>query len=109
MMQEVQLGAVGHIIELTVKKKAEDGTISVRDISGQTALSIYAEPKIASAKTFTAALTTDGTDGKMQYTTTASSDLDESGEWKIQGLVTEGASPITKTAITKILVKDNLV
>ena len=106
-MEEVQFDAIGHIIEITAKKRDADRTLSVRDISGQTALSILAEPPSGTVKTFTAALTTDGTDGKFQYAT-VSGDLDESAIWKIQGKVTEGSSPIQSTAIGKLLVKDNL-
>ncbi len=108
MMEEVQINSLGHIIEITVQKTDAAGTRSVRDISGQTALKIFALPPVGSVKTFTAALTSDGTDGKMRYTTANTADLDESGKWKIQGNITEGATPIYDTAIGEIRVIDNL-
>ncbi len=107
-IEEVQYDAIGHILEVTAKKRDADGTLSVRDISGQTALAIYGEPPSGTVKTFTGSLTTDGTDGKFQYAT-VSGDLDESGIWKFQGKVTEGSSPIQSSGIGKLLVKDNLV
>ena len=42
-------------------------------------------------ETKTATLTTDGSDGKMEYTTTLT-DLNVAGTWLIQGIVTEGAA-----------------
>ncbi len=107
-IEEVQINSLGHIIEITVQTTDSAGTRSARDISGQTALKIFAAPPVGSVKTFTAALTNTGTDGKMQYTTGATSDLDESGVWKIQGNVEEGATPRYDTEIGKLLVRDNL-
>ena len=108
-MEEVQINAVGYIVEVTVQTRAADGTRSARDISGQTLLQIFAKAPVSrTVQTWTAALTTDGTDGKLQYTTTATSDLNESGVWKIQGNVTEGASPIFDTEIGDLRVIDNL-
>ena len=107
-MEEVQINSLGHVIEITVETTDAAGTRGARDISSQTALKIFADPPVGSVKTFTAALTTDGTDGKMQYITAATGDLDESGVWKIQGNITEGATPIYDTAIGKIRVIDNL-
>jgi len=108
-MEEVQLNSLGHIIEITVQNTAADGTRSARDISGQTALKIFGKAPVSrTVQTWTAALTTDGTDGKMRYTTTATSDLNESGVWKIQGNITEGATPIYDTEIGDLRVIDNL-
>jgi len=108
-MEEVQINSLGHTIEITVQRTAADGTRSARDISGQTALKIFAKAPVSrTVQTWTASLTSDGTDGKMEYVTTATSDLNESGVWKIQGNVTEGASPIYDTEIGDLRVIDNL-
>lgn len=56
-----------------------------------------------------AALLSDGTDGKIHYTTVAG-DLDVAGEWKIQGRAHDG--PVTQdlwTEIGSFTVKNNLV
>ena len=107
VLETIQEAAIGHLIEITVKKTSSTGALSVRDISGQTALAIYAKPPVGAAKTFTASLTTDGTDGKLDYTT-VSGDIDESGMWDIQAKVTEGASPITHTSVGELRVIANL-
>ena len=105
--ETIQEGVIGHILEVTVKKTSAAGVISVRDISGGTTLQILADPPVGSVKTFTAAFTTDGTDGKLDYTT-VSGDIDESGMWDIQAKVTEGASPITHTSVGELRVIANL-
>ena len=105
--ETIQQAVIGHILEITVKKTSATGAVSVRDISGGTTLEILAKPPSGTAKTLTAALTTDGTDGKLDFTT-VSGTIDESGIWEIQGKITEGASPITYTSIGKLKVIANL-
>ena len=107
-IEQVQLGVIGHTLEIEVQRMDADGNLAARDISGQTALAIIATPPIGSKKTFTASLTNTGSDGKLDYVTAASSDLDESGLWKLQGHITEGGSPITKTEVGFLRVIDNL-
>lgn len=56
------------------------------DLSGATTLSMKFKPQSASTVTKTAVLTTDGTDGKMQYTTLVT-DLNVAGNWFEQSYV----------------------
>jgi len=59
------------------------------DISSYTTLQILLAPANGSTTTFTAAFTTDGTDGRIQYqTVTGNIPSTASGLWKISGVVT---------------------
>jgi hypothetical protein len=77
---EVHVGDVGTTFILTVT----DGTAV--DVSGATTKQILFGKPNGSTVTKTAAFTTDGTDGKVQYSTVAN-DLDMAGVWNIQAYV----------------------
>ena len=105
--QFVQLGAVGHILEVELLTRAANGSTSARDVSGATLVEFWFHKPSGKTVKKTGALSGAGTDGKVRYTTVAG-DLDESGEWEGQAKVTEGASPITPAAIFRFVVKENL-
>jgi hypothetical protein len=84
---EVHIGDVGTIFQLTVKDQDND----VVDISVASTLNIIFRKPNGTNVTKTAVLTGDGTDGKMQYTTVAD-DLDDDGLWKLQGFVDFGTT-----------------
>jgi len=87
-------GDVGAVIELT----ATDCNGVVEDISAATTLEIYFQKPDGTTVTKTAVFTTDGTDGKFQYTTIAG-DLDMVGTWHYQGhIVTPTTSLSTDIA-----------
>ena len=88
MASGIHNGDVGTVFEFTVKD--EDGVVV--DISSQTTMDIlFLEPD-ATTGTKGATFTTDGTDGKMFYTTVAD-DLDKVGHWKWQAsLVLSGGT-----------------
>ncbi len=92
-------------IGLTIRLEVlDDGT--ARDISGQTALLIYlTKPNKGDVLTKTGALTSDGTDGKLEDVTIAN-DLDTPGKWMAQGKVTEGATPIFYTTEAEFVVRE---
>lgn len=76
---EIHKSDIGTIFLITVK----DGTTAV-DISGAATKQIlFRKPDNSTLVTQTASFTTDGTDGKMQYTS-VSGDLDTGGTWRIQ-------------------------
>ncbi len=83
-MAEIHLNDIGTIFEVTLS----DESAVVIDISGATTREIVFVPPSDSVnkKTKAAALTGDGTDGKMQYTTVAG-DIDEQGAWQLQAHV----------------------
>lgn len=80
--QEVHVGDIGTIFRVTLY----DGT-SVVDLSSATEkLLVFQKPNRDSVAQ-TAAFYTDGTDGILQYQT-VTDDLDMSGAWSIQAVVT---------------------
>jgi hypothetical protein len=79
---EIHKNDVGTVFELTIK----DGQATV-DVSTTTAKQIIFRKPDGSTLTKTAAFVTDGTDGKIKYTTIAG-DLDSSGIWEYQAKVT---------------------
>ncbi len=96
-------GDIGLTIRLTID---DDGT--VRNISGQSALLIYlTKPNNGNVLTKTGSLTSDGTDGKLEYVT-VDGDLDTPGEWTAQGHVTESSSPIFWTTEATFIVRDTV-
>lgn len=81
-MTDIHKGDVGTTFILTIM----DGA-SVVDISSASTKEIYLTDPALSKSTYTASLTTDGTDGKMEYATTAANVLDTTGTWLWQGRV----------------------
>ena len=98
---EVHLGDIGTVFVVTVK----DDTTVVNISAATTKQIIFMAPD-GGKLTKTASLTTDGTDGKMQWTTIAN-DLDEPGTWKIQGKVVLAAGT-WYTDISTFVVEGNL-
>jgi len=81
---EVHRGDVGTVFVATIKQGS-----NVIDISAATTTQLLFEKPDGSVLTKTATLTTDGTDGKLQYTT-QSGDLDMSGQWRLQAYLVLG-------------------
>jgi len=78
---EIHVGDIGTVLRVTVK----DGDDAV-DVSTATTKTIILEDPSGNNSDKAATFTTDGTDGKIQYTT-VSGDLDERGNWSIQAKV----------------------
>jgi hypothetical protein len=75
----VQKGAIGVIIELTITE--DDVAVN---LSSATTKNIVLRSPSGVVATKTGAFVTDGSDGKLKYTTTAEADLNEAGFWKAQ-------------------------
>ena len=78
----VHNGDVGTIFRLTITDTA--GTAI--DVSTATTKYIYFQDPLGNKTQKTAAFTTDGKDGKIQYATIAG-DIDKVGTWQIQGYI----------------------
>jgi hypothetical protein len=78
----VHNGDIGTVFRLTITDTA--GTAI--DVSTATTKYIYFQDPSGVRMQKTAAFTTDGTDGKIQYTS-VSGDIDSVGTWQIQGHV----------------------
>lgn len=80
--QEVHYNDIGTVFEVTVKD-CVSGTSTVLDVSGASSLELIFKSPSGVAATQTASLVTDGTDGKIKYTS-VDGDFAEVGTWRIQ-------------------------
>ena len=99
----VRVGDEGTVFEMTIY---EAGTTSPVNISSATVKQIIFTKPNDDVVPKTAVFTTDGTDGKIQYTVQAN-DLDMAGYWDIQGYI-ESSSGKWHTTISSFKVEDNL-
>lgn len=83
----MRVGDYGGVLRITVK---EDG--AVKDISGFTTAKQFRliRPDKVELPLVTASFTSDGTDGKLQYTF-PSGTLSKKGPWRVQVLLTSGS------------------
>jgi hypothetical protein len=82
IVDEVHLNDVGTIFRMTLV----DSDGAAVDLSSSTQKQLIFQKPSGATLTKTAVFYTDGTDGKIQYTT-QSGDLDELGEWKWQAYI----------------------
>lgn len=85
---EFQRGDVGAVLRLTIK----DGGSAV-NISGASAKKFELAKPDGTLTEVTAVFVTDGTDGKLKWTTTSANDLDQAGPWSVQAKITDAGGP----------------
>lgn len=101
----IQVGQKGLSFRATIK----DASGTVVDISTATTKQlIFRKSNASSNTTVTAEFVTDGTDGQMEYVTSATSFLSVGGIWRVQGYVVLSAGDEFKTNIHTFRVEDNL-
>lgn len=83
--EEVHYNDIGTIFRATIND-CINGTQTIIDLSAATTLQLIFKSPNGVVKTKNASLTTDGTDGQIQYTT-VDQDLDEVGNWKLQAYI----------------------
>ena len=98
----VHVGDIGTIFELTV----EDCN-GVVDISTATTLEIIFRKPDGTQVINLACLSGTGVDGKMRYKTTVSTEIDQEGDWLMQGRVEFGADDF-KTTVVGFNVQGNI-
>jgi len=96
-------GDVGTIIRLTI---TEDDDTTAIDVSGASVKTFYFLKPDGTKENVDAEFDSDGTDGKLKYTTIAS-DIDTTGSWQIQAYVEIGAAKYYSTK-TGFIVQSNL-
>lgn len=78
--ETLQIGSIGVKITVTVEEAG-----AAKDISAATGLKLRLRSSISSTyKEFTPSFDTNGSDGKISYTTQAASDIDMEGVWSVQ-------------------------
>jgi len=101
----IQVGQKGLSFRATIK----DAAGTAVDISSATTRQlIFRKSDSSTNTTVTASLVTDGTDGKMEYVTSATSFLSVGGIWRVQGYVVLSSGDEFKTNIHTFRVEDNL-
>lgn len=95
-------GDIGTILEATVKE--DDASVN---LVGSTSVKFSAHPPGGTVKSFIAAFTSDGSDGKVRYTT-LDGDINVPGTWRIQVLITFSASKILRSVPDTIIVGPRL-
>ncbi len=103
--QEVHYNDIGTVFEVTVKD-CVSGTATVLDVSGASALELVFKSPSGVAATKTASLVTDGTDGKIKYTT-VDGDLNEVGTWRLQAKISIGGG-VFRSDVGSFKVYENL-
>jgi hypothetical protein len=104
MAETLQVNDIGTSLEVTVFD--QDGV--VLNLATASLLQIaLLKPDGVTEMTKTAALVTDGTDGKLHYVTVAN-DLDQAGHWKIQGIITFATGGLFHSTVTKFKVLANI-
>ena len=86
MASQIHVGDIGTTLVGTV---LDDG--AVVDISSASSMQMIIKRPDQTTMTKTASNYTDGTDGKMKYVT-VTDDIDQVGNWKIQGKVVIGSA-----------------
>jgi len=86
MASQIHVGDIGTTLIGTV---LDDG--AVVDISSASSMQMIIKRPDQTTMTKTASNYTDGTDGKMKYVT-VTDDIDQVGNWKIQGKVVIGSA-----------------
>lgn len=98
----VHVNDIGTALRFTVKNQDGD----VFNLSGYSSIIVYLQTPGGTVLTKTAALTTDGTDGKLEYVT-LDGDISEPGTWRAQVKVEKGGGS-WKSEVIKFKVKANL-
>lgn len=89
-------GDVGTIIRLTI---TEDDDTTAVDVSGATVKTFYFLKPTGTKINKTVVFDSDGTDGKLKYTTIAG-DIDTVGRWQVQAYVEIGTAKYYSTKAT---------
>ena len=91
MVDNIHIGDIGTVFVVTIKDEDE----TVVDVSSASTQQIIFSKPDGTKVTKTSVFTTDGTDGKIQYTTVDVNDLTTKGKWHLQGKVTLSAGTWT--------------
>jgi hypothetical protein len=92
----IHVGDVGTVITVTIYE--DDGTTAI-DVSTASTKTIYFKKPDGTKLAATASFTTDGTDGKIYYTT-VTGDISVAGTYQVQGYVIIGTAKYYSTVGT---------
>jgi hypothetical protein len=101
MSHQIQKGTIGAEIILTVRDQAN----AILDISTATTKEIIFRKPDGTTVTKTAVFVSNGTDGKVKYTT-VSNDLDQVSVWKMQARIVTPTMDARTTLATMAVLKN---
>lgn len=104
--KETHYNDIGTVFLVTVQD-CVSGTATALDVSSTTVRQLILSSPDGTSSTKSAILNTDGTDGKIKYTT-VDGDLSQVGTWRIQVRVVFGSSGDWKSDISTFKVLENL-
>lgn len=81
------VGDIGATLTATI---IDPSTNAAKDISAATTMEFHVRKPAATTDTFTCTFTSDGTDGKIYYTT-VSGDIDMAGTWTLEARIVSGS------------------
>lgn len=103
--REIHLNDIGTVFLVTINDCVA-GVPTVLDVSSATTLQLIFQSPSGTSTTQTASLYTDGTDGKVTYTS-ISGDIDEVGTWRLQASVVIGGGTF-RSEVKSFRVHDNI-
>jgi hypothetical protein len=103
-MTSLQKGSIGVKIQIQF---VDDAGTPINVSSGLTKRIYYRKPD-GSTGYWAAAFTTDGTDGKVEYTTVSANDIDVINQWGLQGYYTTAGGGVFYTEPAELTVKANI-
>ncbi|MGI9202664.1 MAG: BppU family phage baseplate upper protein [Woeseiaceae bacterium] len=89
MTQKVTINDIGITFRVTIQEN--DAAL---DVSAATGQKVYLRKPDGTIVENNSSFTSDGTDGKIEYKTTASAELDQRGTWKFRGRIDFGVNEI---------------
>jgi hypothetical protein len=105
-IEDLHVGDIGTIIRATLQDTNANCVASALNVSSATTITFTFKKPDGSKITRNGGFTTDGSDGKVQYTT-VEDDLDQDGEWRVQ-LYLVLSSGSWRSEIGRFKVIDNL-
>ena len=85
-LEEAHVNDIGTIFRVTIYDTTSTGGSVIADVSGASAITYTFKRPNGTTFSRTGTFTSDGTDGKMQYSV-VTDDFDEAGSYKLQGKV----------------------
>jgi hypothetical protein len=102
----VVVGQFGEAIQLTV---VDNNGIAINVSSYTGTKNLYIRPPDAlKTVTYTWSFVSDGTNGQIQFTPAASTEIDRPGTWKGQAVFKIGSSVVAKTVLFDMIVEEAL-
>jgi hypothetical protein len=95
-VEQAHVNDIGTIFRVTIYDTTSTGGSTVADVSDTTMRTLYFGRPDGTTFSRSAVLTTDGTDGKIEYTT-VDGDLNTAGTWSIQAYVVSTAGSWNST------------